>query len=106
MSLQSLFNSKVNILRITKTADVLGGWTEVTNVLHNNLPCRINWKSGSKRIYFNKDTYLRDAKLYCSVVDITTEDKVKYKNRTYEIVDVADTNELGKFLVLTLKLIE
>lgn len=106
MSLQNLFNKKVNIIRITKTSDGMGGWTEVKNVLHNNLACRINWKSGTKRIYFDKDSYLRDGVLYCNVVDITTEDKVQFGAREYKIVSVDDTDELNKFLKLTLKLIE
>lgn len=108
MSLRKLYNSKVNIVRVTKTQTqgTLGGWTETLSVLHRDLPCRINWISGSKRIYFDKDTYFRDAKLYCDVVDVTTEDRVQYKGQVYKIVDVADTDELSKFLVLTLRLLK
>ena len=99
-------NSKVNVIRITKTAGALGGWTEVEAVLHSNLPCRINWKRGSEKIFFAKDTYFRDAKLYCKVVDVTVEDKVQYNSRTYDIVDVNNVDEAGRFLVLDLKLVE
>ena len=105
MSLQSLFNVKVNILRITNTPSAMGQ-TEVVNVSHHNLPCRINWKSGSQKIFFDKDTYFRDAKLYCNVVDVTVKDRVQYGTRTYQIVDVNNPHEMNRFLILTLKLVE
>jgi len=105
MSLTSLFNSKVNILRITKTASAMGQ-TEAKNVLHNNLPCRINWKRGSEKIFFAKDTYFRDGKLFCRVVDITNKDRVQYKSKTYQIVDVNNTDESNRFLVLDLRIIK
>ena len=105
MSLQSLLNVKVNILRITSTPGAMGQ-TEVANVLHHNLPCRINWKSGTQKIFFDKDTYFRDAKLYCRVVDITIKDRVQYGSRVYQIVDVSNVDEVGKFLVLNIKLVE
>ena len=104
MSLTGLFNKRVNILRVTKTAGALGGWTEVKTVLHLNLPCRINWKRGQEKIFNSKGTYFRDAKLYCFVVDVTVKDIVLYNGTEYEIVDVNDVDELGKYLVLDLKL--
>jgi len=106
MSLASLFRSKVNVVRTTKTAGALGGWTEVENVLHLNLKCRINWKRGSEKIFFDKDTYFRDGKLFCRVVDVNTKDRVIYNGVAYNIVDVNNTDEVGRFLVLDLKLVE
>ena len=100
------YNSKINILRIAKTSNGMGGLTEVENVLHNNLPCRIIWKKGSEKIQFSKDTYYRDAKLFCRVIDITTKDRVAYGSRKYEIVDVSNPDNKSKRLALALKLIE
>jgi hypothetical protein len=105
MSLQDLFNIKVNILRITSTPGAMGA-TEVANVLHSNLPCRISWKRGNEKVMFDKDTYLRDAKLFCSVVDVTKDDRVQYGARTYQVVDVDNAHNMGEFLTLTLKLVE
>ncbi len=99
------YNSKVNILRITSTPGAMGQ-TEVANVLHNNLPCRINWKSGSQKILFGKNTYFRDGVLYCRVVDITTKDRVQYSGTIYEIVDVHNADERSKSLAITIKLVE
>jgi len=98
-------NKKVNILRITTSPGAMGV-SEVANVLHNNLPCRINWKRGTQKIFFAKDTYFRDAKLYCRVVDITVKDRVQYGSRIYQIVDVANADETNRFMVLDLKLVE
>lgn len=105
MSFQSLLNAKVNILRITSTPGAMGE-TESVNVLHYELACRINWKRGMQKIFFDKDTYFRDGKLYCNVVDITVNDRVQYGSKIYQIVDVNNVDEVGKFLVLDLKLVE
>ena len=99
-------NIKVNVIRTTKTAGALGGWTEVENVLHHNLPCRINWKRGSEKIYTDKNTYFRDAKLFCKVVDIGVKDQIEYNGKTYEVVDVSDIDEKGSYMTLDLKLIQ
>ncbi len=99
-------NKKVNVIRIIKTAGALGGWTEVNNVLHNNLPCRLNWKKGSEKIFFAKNTYFRDARMFCRVVDIDVKDRVVYNGKTYEVVDVGNVDESGRYLTLDLKLIE
>jgi len=108
MSLQSLYNKRVNIIRVTKTTNPggLGGYTEVENILHLNLSCRINWKKGSEKIWTGKDTYFRDARLYCAVVDVTVKDKVQYNGTTYDIVDVSNVDEAGRLLVLDLKLMQ
>lgn len=98
-------NSKVNILRIAKTTSAMGQ-TEVPNVLYNNLPCRINWKRGQEKIFFAKNSYFRDGKLFCRVVDITTKDRVQYKNKTYRIVDVNNTDESSRLLVLDIRIVE
>ncbi len=99
------FKSKVNILRIASTTNAMGQ-AEVANVLHNNLPCRINWKRGSEKIFFAKNSYFRDGKLYCRVVDVTTKDRVQYNSKIYEIVDVNNVDESNRFLVLDIRIIQ
>ena len=99
------FKSKINILRIIKTTTAMGQ-AEVPNVLHNNLPCKINWKRGSEKIFFAKNSYFRDGKLYCRVIDVTVKDRVQYKSKTYQIVDVNNVDEVNRFLVLDIKIIE
>lgn len=99
------FNTKVNILRIAKTVTVMGQ-KEVANVLHNNLSCRINWKRGQEKIFFAKNSYFRDGKLFCRIIDVTVRDRVQHKAKTYEIVDVANTDESNRLLVLDIRIIE
>lgn len=99
------FKSKINILRITSTPAALGH-TEVANVLHNSLPCRINWKKGSQKIFFGKDSYFRDGVVYCRKVDITTDDRVQYSGKIYRIEDVTNIDETNKYLTLTIKLVQ
>jgi len=98
-------NQKVNILRITSTTTAMGQ-VETETVHINNLNCRINWKRGSEKIFFAKDSYFRDGKLFCRVIDITNKDRVQYKSKTYQIVDVNNADESNRFLVLDLRIIE
>lgn len=102
----NLFNVTIDIVRMVRTSDSMGGWTEVEVVLHNNLKCRINWSKGEEKIQFDKDTWYRDAKVYCSVVDIQTRDRMKYKNETYEIKNVSNVDEADKYLILEVRLIK
>ena len=99
------FNAKVNILRITSTTSAVGQ-TETSNTLHSNMPCRINWKCGSEKIFFAKNSYFRDGKLFCRVVDITNKDRVQYNSKTYQIVDVNNVDESNRLLVLDIRIIE
>ena len=100
------YNAKVNIFRITKTSNNMGGWTEAEANAYTNLPCRIVWKKGSEKILFDKTTHVLDARLYCRVVTITTKDRVEYNSEKYEIVDISYPDNKNKRLTLDLKLIE
>lgn len=100
------YNAKVDILRIARETNDMGGWSEVENVLHRNLPCRIVWTKGIEKIQFAKDTHYSDAKLFCRIVDVTVSDRVSYNDKKYEIKDVSNPDNENKRLVLVLKLIE
>lgn len=99
-----LYNKTVDVMRITKTSDGMGGWTEAEVVHIDNLPCRINWLRGSERVQFDKDTYFRDAKLYCAVVDITNKDRIVYDGITYEVVNVSNPDNMDRYLIVEMKL--
>lgn len=104
--MQHLFNSKVDIVRVVEVSDGMLGQTESTVVVYKNLPCRINWSRGAEKIMFDKETYFRDGKVYCNVVDITVKHRAIYKARTYEIVDVRNPDEMNRYLILDIRLIE
>jgi len=97
-------NSKVDIIRFSKVQDSLGGWSEAEGILYQDLPCRINWSRGSERIQFDRNTYYRDARLYCRVIDVTTRDRVRYDGAVYEIVHVANADNMNRYLALDLRL--
>lgn len=101
----NLFNTKVDIIRFTKASDGMGGGVEAEGVLHSNLPCRINWVRGSEKIFTSKDTWFRDAKLYCGIIDITTKDRVLYSGDYYEIVNVSNVDNANKYLIVEIKLV-
>lgn len=100
------YNIKVDVLRIIRASDGIGGWSEGETVLHSNLPCRIVWRRGSEKIFFDKTTHFLDARLYCKVIDITTKDRIKYNNDVFEIVDVSNPDNLNRFLSIDIKRIE
>lgn len=101
-----LFNVKVSVLRIKRTSDGMGGWTEEEEVLHKDLQCRINWLKGSERVMFSKDTWLIDARVYCSIVDIKVTDRISYKGDIFEIVNVSNPDNANKYLTVEMKRIE
>ncbi len=106
MTLQNLYNKTVNVLRITKTSADDGSWTEAEVVHIYQLPCRINWLRGSERVMFSKDTWFRDAKVYCAVVDILNKDRISYDSKTYEVVNVSNPDEMNKYMIVEMRLIE
>jgi head-tail adaptor len=103
---EHLYNSLINIYRITRNSDAYGSWIETETKLHSNLKCRINWKSGREKIWGEKNTYFRDGRLYCGVVDITVKDRIEYSGKKYEVVEVNNVDNLNKFLTIDFKLIE
>lgn len=104
--MKHLFNSKVDIVRISKAKDSMGGYSEAEGVIHANVPCRINWSRGSERIQFDKNTYYRDAKLFCGIIDVTIKDRIKYDGVSYEIVDVSNVDNTNRYLTLDIRLIQ
>lgn len=102
----SLFNSKVDVERESRISDDMGGWVSAWAVIHKDLPCRINWSRGSERIMFSKDTWFRDAKIYCAVVDIQTKDRILYDSKAYEIANVSNPDNVNKYLIVEMKLVE
>ena len=100
------YNEKINVIRISLEADLLGGQTETESTLHTNLPCRVNWSKGREILLHNKITHFRDAKIYCRVVDITVLDRVVLNDETYDIVSVNNVDSANRQLVLEVKKVE
>jgi len=95
------FNSKINVVRTTVKRDTVGGYAEdVETTIHTDLPCRINWSRAREKVLFGKDDYLRDAKLYCRVVDITEKDTIVYNGDSYDIVGLVNIDNVNRQMVL------
>ena len=100
------FNSKIDILRVDETTDTYGSRTESVWVLYHDVPCRINWSRGKERIQFDKNTYYRDAKVYCRPLQVSVNDRVRYNDVVYEIVNVANFDNMNRLILLEIKLIQ
>ena len=105
--IENMFNSKVNVVAVSRASDDYGSQVESDVVVHHDLPCRINWSRGSEKIMFGKDTWYRDGKLYCRAsANITPEMRIVYKSTTYEIVNVSNPDNMDKYLIVDIKLIQ
>lgn len=82
------------------------GMTEAAAIIHQDVPCRINWLKGEKKIFFGKDSYFRDGRVYCGVLDVDINDLVEFNGKTYEIVDVENPDEMNWHLVLDIRLVQ
>ncbi len=100
------YNKKINILKVDRIEDALGGHTDTTSVLHLDLPCRINWTSG-RQILIVKDklTTYRDAKIFCRYIAGITpaQNRVQYGDNVYQILSVFDPDEMHRFMVMEVK---
>jgi len=95
------YNSKMKVVRVSTKADGVGGLAATGDItVHESLPCRINWSRGKEKLMFNKQDYLRDAKVYCRVVDILESDVVIIKDVRYNIVGLTNTDEVNRQMVL------
>ena len=101
-----LFISKVDVVRPTKVSDGKGGFNESRTTTYANLPCRINWSRGQEKIMIGRETYFRDAKLYCRVITLEVDDIIVYNGIDYDIVNYGNVDNAGKYMILDIKLIE
>ncbi|MBA7556846.1 hypothetical protein ES705_49569 [subsurface metagenome] len=108
--MRHLYNSKMTIQEVTRTSDGKGGWTEEWTDVSGlaSIPCRINWLTGTlsrgEKVIDNKITWVRDAKIYLNYYStITTEMRAVYDNKNYDIVDLSNPDEVGKYMVLMIK---
>ena len=107
--MEHLYNSKMTIQSLSRSQDEYGTWTETwTNVPGLiDIPCRINWLSGFGRgehVIAGKITWTRDAKVYCNYYsNITTKMRMVYNEENYDIIDFADVDEKGQYMILSVK---
>jgi len=107
--MKHLYNSKIDFQESTKTRDDYGSWVitwaDVSGLI--SIPCRINWLSGfsrGERYIDNKVFWVRDAKVYLAYYStITTAMRAVYNSVNYDIIDLGNVDELGKYMTLDIK---
>ena len=113
--MKHLYNSQGTIQEETLAKDDYGSdtstWANVTGLV--NFPCRINWTHGmarGERVVNEKVFWIRDAKVYCAYYsEINTKKKNSvsmrfvYNEVNYDIVDLGNVDEVGKYMVLNIK---
>lgn len=100
-----IYNCRVDVVRPVRSATSTG-IAETTVMLVYRLMCAIEWKMGSEKILFDKETYFLDAILTCRNVAagvIETTDRIVYKDDTFEIVGIVDIDNLGRRLRIAIK---
>lgn len=107
--MKNLFKSKFTMQNCVRTQDAHGTWTEVwTNVTGLiDTPCRLNWLKGISRgesIINGKVEWVRDAKLYTSYsTGIKIDDRLVYNSENYNVINIADFDEINKYMTLDIK---
>lgn len=96
-----LFNAKCKIQGFIKP-EASGTYSQTPYDKFTDVPCRVTFSQGQEKLMFAKDTWVRDAKVHCAVLDITVEDRLVYDGIEYDIVDVKPDGT-NRFLVLNIK---
>lgn len=107
--MKHLFNSKVTFQRLTRTQDEYGTWTEswadITGLV--DIPSRWNWLKGVSRgesFVNGKVEWVRDAKLYTTYSsNIKIDDRLVYNSENYDVINIADFDEINKYMTLDIK---
>ena len=100
MSIESLLVSRVNVQTPTESRTATGGYSESWSNAYVNMPCRINPVSGSEAFDMGKEGATISHEIYCIPAVITESDRIVFGSRTFRIVEVRDTDELGRLMVI------
>jgi len=108
--MQHLFNNKITFQRATEEDDGMGGQVTVWNDIPEltDVPCRIQPKAGRERFVAGKETVFSTHRLFMQAptVEITEKDRVKFKDRIFDIVAIVNWDEADRYIKLDLKEIE
>ena len=107
--MKHLFNARIDFQESTVVKDAYGSstttWSDVSNLA--NIPCRINWLTGvsrGERFIDNKLFWARDGIVYLGFYStITTKMRVVFGSVNYDIVGLANVDELGMYMTLDIK---
>jgi hypothetical protein len=101
------YRSKCNIVRVTKSKDSIMSSTEVESVLHNDLPCKVQWINQTEQPKFSQeDVKVVVGRVYCRVVDIINKDRIVIDGTTYEIIAVRNVAKRNRKLRIDFALLK
>ena len=64
MSVESLCNTTASIYSITQAADGYGGYTDTSDLLYTDAPCRIQPMSGQERAMYRRNAVEVTTKIF------------------------------------------
>ena len=104
MSVENLFNIKVNVERPAEAIDDYGINAKTFATQITDMPARLQRRKASEVIYADRDTVLSDYVLYCGTENsIEANDRILYDSEYYQIVGIdADNNQIGVYQKLDL----
>lgn len=105
MAITDLYTDLVDIESVVKTADGLGGWTEVWSAEISDLPCHIWALSGREVDEYAKKQVEANFGLMCGKQDapaIIEAMRVNWGGRILDITHIAETMHKDKYMRLAL----
>lgn len=107
--MKHLFNKKIDFQSVTVVKNDYGSDTETWANIDDetDIPCRINWFTGIKRREFinnGKLEWQRDGCIYRGFsTGITVDNRIVYDSKNYDIVNIADFDEMNKYMIINIK---
>ena len=107
--MRHLLNSKATFQSVTIVKNDYGSdtktWADIDDLI--DIPIRINWFSGIRRREFinnGKLEWERDARVYLGYsTGITVDRRLVYNSKNYDIVNIADFDEMNKYMTINIK---
>ena len=102
MSVRSLCNNSVDVLRFTRVSDNAGGWTRTSDLTYDDVPCRIIEVSATDAaIYLANKIEVTD-KIFIpldgTAYAILEDDVLVDGSNRYSVVGVRDIDKMGHHL--------
>ena len=107
--MRHLFNSKIDFQVCTVVKNDYGSdtktWAGIDDL--TDIPCRINWFGGVRRREFinnGKLEWQRDGCIYLGYsTGISVDNRIVYNSKNYDIVNIADFDEMNKYMTINFK---
>ena len=106
MSIDSLCNTTVDVLKVTTASDAYGTWTETESARYTAMPCRMQPLSGQEIVMYSSQRVGVTHKLYAppEYGEIAEDDVVSDAAGTrYGVVFVRDPDRMGHHMEVVVR---